>query len=427
MEPSAKTNKEVINSGKTSKTGLTKQVRFNPFIPEFHADPYSIYHCLRSEEPIHWSIFGEWVLTRYVDVKSVLRDPLFCAEKIPMRIKEKGHYLQQKQKSLNAIAQVSSKFFFFLDPPDHTRLRGLVCKAFSTRVVECMRPQIQEIVDELIDGFQDRGVMDIISDLACPLPVIVIAKMLGVPAEAHSKLHKWSNDMSRILDPLLSLETYEHLNQVAVEFTEYFRDLIAERQKSPKEDLISALVAARERGDRLSEEELLSICMLLFVTGEETTVNTIGNGILALLCHPDQMEKLKREPAIIQSAIEELLRYDSPVQLTSRIATENVEISGKLIRAGDKVVACLGAANRDPSQFPDPDRLDLTRGENSHLAFSDGIHYCLGAVLARVQGQIAINTLVQRLPDLKLYTDTLEWRENIVVRGLKALPVTFKL
>lgn len=418
-------NESVISLHKTNKPAAEKALKFNPFLPEFHADPYSIYHCLRSEEPIHSSAFGEWVLTRYVDVKAVLRDPLFCAEKVPKRIKERGHYLQQKQRDFNAIAQVSSKFFFFLDPPDHTRLRGLVGKAFSTRVVERMRPRIQEIVDELIGGFRDRGVMDIISDLACPLPVIVIAKMLGVPVEAHSKLHQWSNDLSRILDPLLSLETYEHLNQVAVEFTEYFRSLIAERQKSPKEDLLSALIAAREQGDRLSEDELLSICMLLFWTGEETTVNTIGNGMLALLRHPDQMEKLKREPAIIQSAVEELLRYDSPVQLTSRIATENVEISGKLIRAGEKVVACLGAANRDPAEFPNPDRLDLTRGENRHLAFSDGIHYCLGAALARLQGEIAINTLVQRLPNLKLGTDTLLWRKNIVLRGLKALPVTF--
>jgi cytochrome P450 len=202
-------------------------------------------------------------------------------------------------------------------------------------------------------------------------------------------------------------------------------DLIAEREKKPKADVISALVTAREQGDKLSEDELLATCMLLFATGEETTVNTIGNGMLALLRHPDQMEKLKREPTIIQSAVEELLRYDSPVQITSRLALETIEIGGQIIRAGERVLLYLGAANRDPAQFSHPDQLDLTRRENYHLVFSDGIHYCLGAGLARVQGQIAIDTLIQQLPNLTLHTNNLEWRKNITLRGLKSLPVTF--
>jgi pimeloyl-[acyl-carrier protein] synthase len=423
MEPITDMNKELISPGKTKKTGAAKAFKFNPFDPEFHVNPYPIYHRLRSEEPICWTFPGVWVLTRYADVKVVMSDPRFCTNKLSKWIKDKDYYLQQ-QGELNTLAQASSKFFFFMDPPDHTRLRGLVSKAFSPAVVERMRTKIQEIVNKLIGLVWDKGSMDIISDLACPLPIIVIARMLGVPDEDHSKLHQWSNDLSRILDPL-SLEAYKHLNKVAVEFTEYFRGLIAEREKSPKEDLLSALVAVREHGDKLSEEELVSICVMLFVTGFDTPVHLIGNGMLALLRHPDQMEKLKREPAIIQSAIEELLRYDTPVQQIARMATENVEIGGKTIRSGERVILCPGAANRDPAQFTDPNKLDIARAENCHLAFSSGIHYCLGAALARVQGQIAINTLVQRLPDLKLHTDILEWREHIAIRGLKALPVTF--
>lgn len=424
MESIADTNGKVIRPGKTKKTAAAEVFKFNPFLPEFHANPYPTYHYLRSSDPIHRSFLGAWVLTRYVDVKAVLRDPCFSVDKLSTHLKDKSYYLKQ-QRDLNTLTQVTSKWLIFLEPPDHTRLRKLVSKAFTSGVVERQRPDIQNIVDELIDKVEDKEVMDIISDLASPLPVTVIAKMLGVPAEDCSQLKQWSNDVSHILDPLLSLETYEHLNQVVVEFKEYFRGLFAERRKRPKEDLISALIAASEQGDKLSEDEMLSTCTLLFFAGEETTVDTIGNGILALLRHPDQMEKLKREPAIIQSAVEELLRYDSPVQHTQRIATENVEIGGKTIRAGDKVVVCLAAANRDPAQFPDPDRLDLTRRENCHLAFLDGIHSCLGAALARLNSQIAINTLVQRLPDIKLQKDTLEWRKNVVLRGLKSLPVTF--
>jgi cytochrome P450 len=424
MEPVTKQNKGAISLGKISGPGAEKAFKFNPFLPEFHANPYPTYQRLRTEDPIHQS-FGTWILTRYTDVKAVLRDPRFCSVPIPKRIKDKSHYFEQQQRGLRTLAQMTSKFFFYLDPPDHTRLRGLVSKAFSSKVVEHMRPQIQEIVDELICKVRDTGVIDIILDLSCPLPVLVISKMLGVPAKDSSKLAKWSNELSHIIDPLVSLEAYDQLNQVAGEFADYFRGLIVEREKRPKEDLISALITARDEGDKLNDDELLSVCMLLFVTGEETTVNTVGNGMLALLRHPDQMELLKRKPTIIQSAVEELLRYDSPVQQTARIATENVEIGGRTIRAGADVIVCLGAANRDPAQFPNPDQLDLTRDENRHLAFGDSIHYCLGAALARVQSQIAINTLVQRLPNMKLHIDKLEWRKNINIRGLKALPVTF--
>ncbi|GAB1542960.1 cytochrome P450 [Scytonema sp. NUACC21] len=426
MELIINTNKDALSTDKTKKLGSAKAFKFNPFDREFRANPYPTYHRLRSEEPVHrYFVGGDWVLTRYADVKAVLKSGRVRSHDKPESIKERNQYLKDKGKNLNTLAYTSNQLLFYMNPPDHTRLRGLVVKAFSLSVVERMRPRIQGLVDELLNKVRDRGSMDIIADLASPLPVTVIGRMLGIPNEAQDQLHQWSNVLSRILDSLVSLEEYEAMNKAMEEFQEYLRTLVAEREKNPQEDLISALIAAREQSDKLSQEELLSTCILLFATGEETTVNTIGNGMLALLRHPEEMEKLKREPTIIQSAVEEILRYDSPVQITNRIAIDNLEIGNQTIQAGEKIVLCLGAANRDPSQFPDPDRLNIHRSENNHLAFGDGIHYCLGAALARAQAQIAINTLIQQFPDLQLASDKLEWRKNVALRGLTALPVTF--
>lgn len=414
----------IDNTNKNQKSGIVKALKFNPYDPNFQANPYPIYHSLRSVEPIHQSFTGMWVLTRYTDVKAVLRDPRFCVDKMPKHVKHKSHYLEQRD--FNTLAQAISKWLIFLDPPEHTRLRGLVSKAFSAATVKSLRPQIQQIADDLIGKVRHKGFMDIMSDLACPLPCNVIAAILGIPVEDWYKLYYWSDELSRILDPLRSLEDYEQMNKVALEFTDYFKSLIAQRQKSPQQDLLSTLIAVKEQDNKLSEEEIISVCMLLFFAGEETTLGIIGNGMLALLRHPQQMQQLKSEPMLIQSAVEEILRYDSPLQITTRVATEDVNIDGVTIRVGEKALVSLGAANRDPAQFPDPDRFDITRANNSHLAFSDGIHYCLGAALARIEAEIAINTLVQQLPDIKLSQEKLEWRNKVSVRSLKALPITFK-
>lgn len=413
------------NTEKNSKIGSSQTFKFNPFDKQFHANPYPTYHRLRSEDPVHrFFLGGDWVLTRYADVKLVLRSGRVRSHDLSESIQKKNQYLQDKGKNLNALVDISNKFLFYMNPPDHTRLRGLVVKAFSPTVVERMRPRIQEIVNDLLDQVRNKGTMDVIADLAGPLPVTVIGKMLGIPKEAQDQLHQWSNVSSRILD-YPTLKEYEVFSEVIENFQEYLRHLITEREKDPQEDVISALIAAREQGSRLSQEEILATCMLLFATGEETTVNTIGNGILALLSHPEQMEMLIREPTIIQNAVEEILRYDSPVQMTRRIAIDNIEIGNQTIQAGEKIILCLGSANRDPAQFPNPEQLNLNRCENDHLAFGDGIHYCLGAALARTQAQIAINTLVQQFPDLKLASDKLEWRKNMSLRGLKTLPLTF--
>ena len=427
MEQMINSGQEIISPSNTKKIEKIKPIQFNPFSPEFCINPYPIYHRLRSENPISRSIVGgDWVFTRYEDVKIILRDRRVYSHDQPKLIQKKNKYLQNQGKNLNALADASNKFLFYMNPPDHTKLRSLVSKAFSPVVIERMRPPIQAIVDECLDQALSRGEMDIIGDLAGPLPVKVIARMLGVPpSDAQEQLHQWSRVLSRILDSLISLAEYEAINKAILEFQQYFRELISKRVKDPQNDLISYLIAARDESEKLSEEEVLSTCILLFMTGEETTVNLIGNGMLALLHHPKQMEKLKQEPNIIQTAVEEVLRYDSPGQITVRIASDNLEIGGQTIQKGEKMLLCLGAANRDPAKFSNPDRFDLLRKENHHLAFGDGIHRCLGAALARIQAEIAINSLVQKLPNLKLASDKLEWRKNIALRGLKALPVTF--
>lgn len=395
------------------------QVAFDPLSPEVVADPYPFYHRLRSDDPVHHSPLGFWILTRYDDVVMALRDPRFG---------RKGFEpLLQAVYGSGAGQPGYVTSMLFRDPPDHTRLRGLVNKAFTPRVVEELRPRIQEVVDGLLDEVQDRETMDVIADLAYPLPVIVICEMLGVPTSDRGTLRQWSIDIARSLDAIglpVDPEIIVRGNAARQALTSYFRHgLIPERRKRPRPDLLSALIAAEEEGDTLSEGELLATCNLLFVAGHETTVNLIGNGLLALLRHPAQLQMLREDPSRIESAVEEFLRYDSPVQRTGRIPDSEVEIDGKQIAPGEMVVAVIGAANRDPAHFPDPDRLDITRSDNRHIAFGWGIHFCLGAPLARVEGQIAISALLRRAPRLALATRAPEWRESSVLRGLKALPV----
>jgi pimeloyl-[acyl-carrier protein] synthase len=424
MESVPSTPKHLTRTDNKQESGAAKPAKFNPFLPEFRADPYPFYDRLRSEDPVHWSFMGVWVITRYADAIAVLRDPRFSAD-----MRRWGNYkdirFREKPGELGPLGRITSKWILFIDPPDHTRLQRLASKAFTPQVVESLRPYIQHVVNEHIERVQNAGSMDIVADLGQSLPVIVIAQMLGVPPEDRKQLQQWSDEVILCLDPMMTVSVFEHLNQVILEFADYFRHLISKRRQMRQDDLLSALIVARDEGEKLSEEELLSTCTLLFAAGHETTVKLISNGMLALLRHPDQMEKLKQEPTLIQSAVEEMLRYDGPVQVTVRTATEDVEMAGKTIRKGQQIFVCLGAAHRDPAQFPDPERFDITRQNNRHMAFSYGIHACLGNMLARAQAQIAINTLIHKMPDMKLCTDILEWQEKIILRGLKALPVTF--
>jgi pimeloyl-[acyl-carrier protein] synthase len=393
------------------------RVAFNPMDPAFVADPYPTYHRLRAEDPVHHSPLGFWVLTRYEDVVAVLRDPRFAKEAIAAVVAARL-----------GRAPAAPLSMLDRDPPDHTRLRSLVSKAFTPRVVEALRPHIQKIVDSLLDRVAGANAMDLIEDFAYPLPVIVICEMLGVPFEDHERFKQWGLDIARGLDSILlppDSDVARRSDAARSALTAYFRELIAERRASPRADLLSGLIAAEEVGDRLREDELLATCILLLVAGHETTVNLIGNGTLALLRHRDQLRRLREDPGLIASAVEELLRYDGPVQRTARVSGEDVAIASRTIAKGELVMPFIGAADRDPAQFPDPDRLDITRTDNRHIAFGWGIHFCLGAPLARLEGQIALNTLVRRLPKLALATDKPEYRESLTLRGLSTLPVCF--
>jgi cytochrome P450 len=390
---------------------------FNPIDPEFVADPYPMYHRLRTEDPVHRSPLGFWVLTRYEDVVAVLRDGRFAKEAIAAYV----------AKRLGTTPTGLGMSMLDRDPPDHTRLRSLVSKAFTPRVVEGLRPRIQEVVDGLVDRAEDKHAMDLIEEFAYPIPIVVICEMLGVPVADHDRFRGWSLDLARGLDASLFGESdlAQRAGAAQRALADYFRGLIAERRVTPRDDLLSLMIAAEEAGDRLSETELLATCILLLVAGHETTVNLLGNGTLALLRHPDQLRLLRGNPGLIGNAVEELLRYDGPVQRTARIPSSDAVVDGHRIEAGEMVMPFIGAADRDPAQFPDPDRLDLTRADNRHIAFGWGIHFCLGAPLARVEGQIAINTLVRRLPKLALATDRPEYRQSLTLRGLKSLPVAY--
>jgi Cytochrome P450 len=395
-------------------------ITFNPMAPEFVADPYPTYHRLRAEDPVHQSPLGFWVLTRYEDVVASLRDPRMVKEPIAAFVAARfGLAAPPTGMGLSMLDR---------DPPDHTRLRGLVSKAFTPRVIEQLRPHIQQIVDGLLDKVEGKPGMDLIEQFAYPLPVIVICEMLGVPVADHERFKGWGLDIARGLDAIMlppDSPVAERSMHARHALAAYFRELIAARRAAPRDDMLSGLIAAEEAGDKLSEDELLATCILLLVAGHETTVNLIGNGSLALLRHPDQRKRLQNDPGLITTAVEELLRFDGPVQRTARIPSEDVVIGGRTIGKGEMVMPFIGAADRDPAQFPDPDRLDLGRTDNRHIAFGWGIHFCIGAPLARVEGQIAINTLLRRKPKLALATETPEYRQSLTLRGLSHLPVSF--
>jgi cytochrome P450 len=391
-------------------------MQFDPRSPEFRANPYPFYDMLRSFAPIfYWQEWGIWFLTSYDHCNNLLRDNRLGHGQFPMEI----------PPAQQPLFEMQNNWMLIKNPPDHTRLRSLVHKAFTPRMVEQLRGTIQTITDDLLDIVQEKGEMDVIADLAYPLPVTVIAMMLGVPREDHRQFHGWSNALARSLDLTDDPVVYDQAAEATVAFTNYMQTLVAERRSRPQDDLLSALVAVEDAGDKLSPTELLATCTLLLTAGHETTINLIGNGALALLRHPDQKRKLQSEPEHIHTAIEEFLRYDSPVQLTSRMALEDVSVDGHTLRQGQQIGFMLGAANHDPEKFSQPHKLDIARRPNPHLAFGGGIHYCLGAPLARLEGQIAFNSLLRRMPNLTLAIEAPEYHDNYVLRGLKTLPVTF--
>jgi cytochrome P450 len=396
---------------------------FNPLAPEFIANPYPHYRRLRETDPMHLTPLGFYVASRHADIATVLRDKRFGKDFAGRMSRRHGPEILEEP-----VYRSMRHWMLQQDPPDHTRLRGLVVRAFTARRVEDMRPRIQEIVDGIIDRVEARGRMDLIADFAFRLPVTVICDMLGIPAEDRELFFTSSRTGGRLLDPVpLSRAEIEQHNASNLAAAEYFHRLFELRRRQPGEDLTTQLVQAEERGSKLSNEELTANVILLFGAGHETTVNLIGNGLLALHRNADQLKLLREDPSLTAGAVEELLRYDSSVQVTGRTTLEDVdEIGGIALAKGQSVICLLGSANRDPAVYADPDQLDITRADVRPLSFGGGIHYCLGAQLARLEGEIAIATLLRRLPGLQLDDpEHPDWRQTFVLRGLNALPASW--
>jgi cytochrome P450 len=390
-------------------------MQFDPRDPAFRLDPYPTYALLREHAPIYfWPTWGIWFISSHADCAALLRDARVGRE-------ETTNSASSPEEA--ALYAMMSRWMLLLDPPDHTRLRGLVHKAFTPRMVAQLRDRVQAIANQLLDQVQDQGRMDLIADFAYPLPVTVICALLGIPPSDHRFFHGWSDAIAKSLDLTDESEVYVQASTAAAELTTYLDGLLAERRRKPQADLFSALVAVEAEGERLSREELFATCALLLIAGHETTVNLIGNGTLALLRNRAQWDLLAANPILAESAVEELLRYDSPVQMTSRRVQEQFSYRGSTFEVGQQVAFLLGSANRDPANFAEPDRLDITRESKSHLAFGSGIHYCLGAPLARLEGAIAFAALTRRCPNLALDEETVRYRDNYALRGLEKLMV----
>jgi cytochrome P450 len=395
---------------------------FNPFLPSYRTDPYPHYRALREHHPAYVSrMFRALVLSRHADITRILKDPRFSVNRAQ---------LLDAPAIVNPFAGMQPEFreavlssLLMTDPPSHTRIRSLVNKAFTPRRIELLRPRIQAIVDELLDALPVGSEIDLMHDFAEPLPITVIAELLGVPARDRMRFKSWSTVLGTLLDPVASEFGLRELEVAFSDMTAYFNSLFEERRREPRDDLMSALVAAEESGDRLSSAELLSVCALILGAGHETTTNLLGNAVVALLRNPGERKRLSEDPSLIDTAVEEFLRYDSPVQVTDRIARESCIIEGYELKAESPVLLLLGAGNRDPKVFQDPDRLDLGRSDNRHLSFSQGAHYCLGAQLARAEAQIALNSLLARYPDFRGNPDPPSWRSSLVLRGPATLPL----
>ncbi len=396
--------------------------------PEFFANPYPLYHRLRVEAPVYRSeAWGGWVLTRYADVVNVLRRPdrFSSAGRVTYLLNQLPPEVRARAGTLEGHYQVG---LAHSNPPDHTRLRALFRRTFTPRAIDGLRPRIQALTDELLDRVQPTGRMDVIGDLAYPLPATLIAGLIGAPPQDRDQFRRWALDINTLFSGggRVTPDSMARAQQTLLAMRDYITDLVAERRRHPQRDIISDLVLAAQQGQRISPAELISSCVTLFVAGHETTTYLIGNAILALLRNPDQLELLLRDPNLIEPAVEELLRYDTSVQRGWRIAATDVEIDGQRIVKGELVMPMLGAANRDPAQFPDPDRLDIQRSHNKHITFGYGIHFCLGAPLARLEIPIVIATILRRIPGLRLADQaTLVWRHDVALRGLEALPVIF--
>lgn len=398
--------------------------------PEFLRDPYPTYRALREAGPLHRISSGPlrfWVLTRHADVQALLRDPRVTVDRIP-GLQVDANAPPVDPATLNPLARTLrtlTRVMLFRDPPDHTRLRGLANKAFTPRMVEALRPRIAALVDELLGPLGDGARFDVVRELAEPLPILVIAELLGLPGEDRKELKAWSDDLAVLLDGSIAMQHIGRGVQSAIQVFDYLRKHLEEKRRRPQDDLLSAMIAARDRDENLNDEEILATALLVMGAGHETTTNLVGNATLALLRNPGELERLRAEPGLLPGAVEEFLRYDAPVQGTARLMREAIELHGTAIPARSEVLLPLACANRDPAVFADPDRLDVGRDDARHVSFGYGIHFCLGAGLARLEAQLAIGGLLAHAPKLAPAFEEAElvWRPGWLLRGLTALPV----
>jgi cytochrome P450 len=401
----------------------------NPFDPAFHDDPYAQYRAVRDADPVHLTPLGAWVLFRHADIVQVLRDPrLSVEERYSTQMMRPDPEIAALFEAREAEGRERRASMLDMDPPDHHRIRRLVAKVFTPRMVEELRPRVGALVDGMLDTMAARpgGEIDVIAELAFPLPFIVISELLGIPDSGRrGELRSWSSALVKTFDPIISVDEVKAAISAGDSMYAYLTEIIAWKRATPAADLLSAMIAAEEGGDRLSEDELIDTTALLFIAGHETTVNLIGNGVLALLRNPDQLALLRAQPEIVENAVDEMLRYDGPVQFSRRITIDDYEIGGKTIPAGTFVMVCLGSGNHDAEVFgPTSEQLDLTRANARELlTFGGGFHHCLGNALARLEGQEAIGRLVARFPDLRLACERPNWNGRFVLRGLSDLPV----
>ena len=402
---------------KTETAGLA----FDMSEPAFRRNPYPRYAELREDPDLHRTPDGLWVLTRYDDVLAVVRDARLSSHPRHSPDRRRGG---PDAPDIPLLGDGTIEIMLTADAPDHTRLRRLANKAFTPRAVEALRPRIVELVGGMLDRAAEAGSMDVMHDIAEPLPVLVICDLMGVPVEDQDQFKPWSEAIARMLDPDINEETLQKAIPAVMGFVGYFSSLIEERRKAPGPDLLSALIQAESEGDKLTQPELFAMIILLFIAGHETTTNLIGNGTLALLRNPDQLAALAADPAgLAVNATEELLRYDSPVQVTARTATVDLSVNGLELAKGESVICGLAAGNRDPRYVEAPEELRLDRGRPTHLSFSNGMHYCLGAPLARLEGQIAFSSMATRFASMSLEVDEPPYRDHFVLRGLASLPV----
>ena len=391
---------------------------FNPFAPEFVADPYPVYDLLRESSPLFFhEQLNMWCVLDHTTCVALLKSHSLGHELRRDMLRE------QPASCQSPLVEMQSRWMLLRDPPTHTRLRSTLYEAFAPSAIDRLRPQIQRAVDRLLATALQKGEMDIVEDVAAPLPLMVIADMFGVPDCDRHVLRRWSRELVDTVELNASPDVLDRGATAAVEFSAFLRELAQERRRKPRQDVLSALVHVDARGNALTDDEVIATCTLLLVAGHETSTNFIGNGMLALLRRPDQLELLKAHPELGPRAIEELLRYDSPVQTTFRTVLQDTAYEGERLRRGATVCFMLGAANHDPAIFKEPGTLDITRDPNPHLSFSYGIHYCLGAPLARLEGQIAIQTLLRDVPHLELVDESPTHRMTWAARGLVALPV----